>query len=187
MAMDTNTYTKEVPTPETVKKYLESKTTEPKVLKNKLDLLQCRNFSHSKAFNSVLESFKEFNQSVVNQLKLNYPMTQEELDRIMVHKFSCGSERPVQKVSHVYERACSILRYLFENPQGVKKLRQKYSVLKRRGVQKQRRKLSSYYSIKKYIEYLLRTDLVKSVSKKGYITSAKGVTVLVENQKKKLI
>lgn len=181
----TNTI-KDSKAPETVKGYLESRTAGSRVLKNKLDLLQCRNFAHSKALNSVLESFKDFNQVVVNQLKLNYPMTQEELDQIMMHKLSCGSERPVQEVSHVYGRACSILRFLFENPQGVKKLRQKYSVLKRRGVQKQRRKLSSYSGIKKYLNYLLRMDLIKPVLKKGYITSTKGVTVLVDSQKKKL-
>lgn len=102
-----------------------------------------------------------------------------ELDQVLfTWKLSCGSERPPSRKIDYFYRCCSLLKYLVENPSGIKKIRKKYSTMKRRGVKPVRKKLASYGPLKLMLNQLESKGLIAHKKDKGYYTSVKGKELL---------
>ena len=120
----------------------------------------------------------------VNRYNYKVASTLEEIlvlpERLYTMKLSCGSERPPERsIDYVY-RAVSLLKYLVENPCGIKKLQKKYSKVKRSQVKPPKLKEASYYALKVLLNELVQKGFLEH-STLGYYASSKGKQLLQSN------
>lgn len=114
-----------------------------------------------------------FNARVVKQL-----MVRVNLEPMVGYKL-CNIDRTVNLESiNLYYRAASLLKYLLQNPRGVKHLRYVYSkVRKSDSVKPPKRSLAGGYVLNQILKELKKKQLIASTAK-GLYTAREGRNIL---------
>ncbi len=100
-------------------------------------------------------------------------------EKLFSCKLSGASDRIPLRIKDYYYRCASLLKLLVERPHGIKKLRVKYSGLKRNSVRPPVRKLAWYYPLVHMLQQMCNKSLLTRIEK-GFVTSEKGKALICE-------